>query len=178
MRVGGVENIRDVVYGPLVFSRGKDAAGEEILLGFYAQPVWDLKDFEKACPIPECNQYVFTKGGKEKDYDHPAYKAELTEHDKKRWGYYVLKALEPSDIEDFPASLDDPKTWASVETELKKELSLYEFNQLMKLVDEANSIDSRKLDANMQTFLQRRAPRTEESTQRGEAESISSSEPA
>ena len=178
MRVGGVENVRDVVYGPLVFSRGRDSAGEEILLAFYAKPVWDLNEFDEQCPLPECEQYQFTKDGKKKDYDHPVYKDQLAEHDKKRWGYYTLKSLQPSDLELETASLDDPETWGNVESELRSELNLYEFAKLMRLVDEANSLDTRKLDANMETFLQRRAQRTEENTQHGEAENISSLEPA
>jgi hypothetical protein len=178
MKVGGVENVKDVKYGPVVFSRGKGPDGEERLLAFYAQPVWTMDEFEKKCSPPECDYYYFEKDGKKKDYEHPEYLQKVAEHDRKRWGYYTLKSLEPSNLELEKASLGDPSTWGNVEAELKSELNQYEFVQLMNLVNSANSLDSRKLEANLETFLQRQARRTEGPGPSGDLVNTSSSEPA
>lgn len=134
---------------PLTFRRGNQ------FLAFYAQPVWDMDEFNELCPMPENTHFRFEKGGKVKDPDAPAYRAALAEYSRKRWGYVVLKSLEPSNIEWDGVSLDDPSTWLNVEEELKKVLAVYEFARVMELVDEANAIDDAKLEENAKSFFQK-----------------------
>ena len=155
MKVGGVETSREALFGPLTFRRGKD------YLVFYAQPVWDLDEFNLRCPAPVNNHHMFTKGGKVIDPKAPAYLDALAEHSRKRWGYIVLKTLEPSNITWDNVSLVDPSTWVNVEQDLKRSLGLYEFSRVMRLVDEANAIDEEKLEENAQSFFQQQAQAAE-----------------
>lgn len=137
---------------PLTFRRGNG------FIAFYAQPVWDLEEFDALMPPPVNTKYRYTKDGKELDPNAPEYKEALAAYVTARWGYVVLKSLEPSKelgVEWETVSLDDPTTWANVETELKEALGLYEFAKVMQLVDEANAIDSTKLEANAESFFQR-----------------------
>lgn len=133
---------------PLTFKRGEN------FLAFYAQPVWNMDEFNALCPPPENTNYRFEKGGKVKDPDAPQWREKLADYSRKRWGYVVLKSLEPSNIEWEKVSLDDPKTWLYVEEELKEHLAVYEFAKVMELVDEANAIDEAKLEANAESFFQ------------------------
>jgi hypothetical protein len=137
---------------PLTFKRG------EGFIAFYAQPVWDMNEFDALLPPPENRKYRFTKNGKEKDPNAPEYQEALAAYRRARWGYVVLKSLEPSKelgVEWETCSLDDPKTWGNVEAELKSALGLYEFAKVMDLVDEANAIDADKLEANAASFFAR-----------------------
>lgn len=171
MKVNGVSTDKSkAIFGPLTFKRGDQ------FLAFYAQPVWTLDEFEALCPPPVNEYYRFTKNGKEKDPDAPAYRDMISIYSRKRWGYVVLKSLEPSKIEWDKVSLDDPNTWKDVEQELRAELGLYEFAKVMTLVDEANAIDAAKLEENAQSFFQlMSAEDTSKSSQPVEAESSSSS---
>jgi hypothetical protein len=153
MRINGVSADKDAAIfpapgKPLTFKRGQN------FLAFYAQPVWDMDEFNALCPLPENKNFRFEKGGKVKDPDAPAWRETLSEYSRKRWGYVVLKSLEPSNIEWDGVSLDDPSTWLTVEEELKKHLAVYEFAKVMELVDEANAIDAAKLEENAESFFQ------------------------
>jgi hypothetical protein len=138
---------------PLTFKRGNG------FIGFYAQPVWDMEEFDELYPKPVNKKIRFNKnapGGKEADPNSPEHKEALAEYARARWGYVVLKSLEPSKelgVEWEAVSLTDPKTWVDVEKELKESLGIYEFAKVMQLVDEANAIDDAKLEANAESFF-------------------------
>jgi len=149
LRVNGVENVKDIMYGPLCFKRGDD------FLAFYATPVWSKEEFDKLCPFPENTNYFFTDKGKQKDYECSAWKETEAEYWRKRWGWTVLKTLEPSNLEIEGVDIENPNTWANVEPILRSELAEHEFNRVMAMVDEANALDQRKLDANAATFMER-----------------------
>jgi hypothetical protein len=142
---------------PLAFKRGEE------FLAFYATPVWNMDEFHQLCPPPENEHYRFEKGGKVKDPEAPAYLEQLAIYARKRWGYLVLKSLEPSKIEWDGVSLDDPNTWVNVEEELKKHLAFYEFAKLMELVDEANALDQEKLEGNAESFFRQMSQQPAES---------------
>lgn len=148
MKVNGVENDRKVLFGPVVFKRGPNK-----FLSFYAQPVWDLDEFNALCPQPTNKNYIFDKTGKHVDPQAPAYLEELAQYYRKRWGYITLKSLEPSKIEFSSVSLSDPKTWGDAEAALRKELSVYEFAKVARLVEEANALDEEKLEENAKSFF-------------------------
>jgi len=152
LKVNGVENVKDITYGPLCFKRGDD------FLAFIAAPIWSMEEFDKILPYPDNQNVYFDASGKKvKDYECSAWKATETEYWRKRWGYVILKTLEPSNMEIDGVSLSDPKTWGKVESILKSELTEYEFQRLATLVEEANALDQRKLDANAATFMERQA---------------------
>lgn len=157
---------------PLTFKRGDG------FIGFYAQPVWDLTEFHALCPPPENNYTRFTKNGKEKDPEAPAYLEALGKYQAKRWGYVILKSLEPSKdlgVEWENVSLEDPDTWDKVEKELRDSLGLYEFAKVLSLVDEANAIDEAKLEENAESFFLKlsQSPESEKNSPKVEAESSS-----
>lgn len=172
MKVNGVTVDKSTaLFGPLTFKRG------DAFLAFYAQPVWDLEEFHALCPYPENTYTRFTKNGKEPDPDAPAWRELVSRYQRKRWGYVVLKSLEPSKIEWEGVSIEDPSTWDKVEAELSSNLGLYEFAKVMQLVDEANAIDDAKLEENAQSFfLMLQKADTEKNSQAAEAESSDSSE--
>lgn len=158
MKVGGVENDKGAALTePYVVRRGTLPNGEPRLLAFIAQPVWSLDDFRERCPIPEippsCVVYK-PDGRKVSNPNDPQYVLLLEEHNRKQWGYTILKSLEPSRIEFDGVSLDDPDTWGNVELELRGELGHFEFGRVMTLIDEANNIDLDMLEENRQTFFQ------------------------
>lgn len=170
MKVGGVTNDRDVVFGPITFKRGTNQ-----FLAFYAKPVWDLEEFNALCPPPVNKSYYFTKDkGKQLDPEAPAYLEDLQEYYRRRWGFVMMKSLEPSNIEWDTVKPNDPNTWGLVESELRKSLSIYEFARVAKLVDEANALDEAKLEENAQSFFQLRAARIDPPYQNGEAENSKS----
>lgn len=164
MKVGGVANDRNVVFGPLTFKRG-----EGRYLAFLAQPVWSLDEFQALCPVPVNRNYVFTKEGKQLDPESPAFRDDLATYYRKRWAWTVLKSLEPSNIEWDTVKANDPDTWLGIEAELKANLSIYEFAAVMKLIDEANALDADKLEENAKTFFQIQAQHTAQNTQPTEA---------
>jgi hypothetical protein len=150
LKVNGVENVKEITYGPLCFPRGDD------FLAFIAQPVWSMDEFDKLVPFPKNTNVFFNSEGKKvEDYECSAWKDTEAEYWRVRWGYIVLKTLEPSNMEIDGVTLDDPKTWGSVESILAGELNPQEFNRLMAMVDEANALDARKLEANKATFIER-----------------------
>ena len=168
MKIGGISTEKSAaLFGPLTFKRG------DKFLAFYAQPVWGMEEFNVQCPPPENKWTRFTKRGKEKDPDAPAYQELLGKYSLKRWGYVVLKSLEPSKIEWDGVSLDDPDTWDKVEEELKANLAVYEFAKVMELVDEANAIDQQKLEENAKSFFQQGLGESEKNSQPDEAENLS-----
>lgn len=173
MKVNGVTAKQEgLTYGPLVYDRGDDQ------LVFIVQPVWSFDEFEELVPVPENDAVIFTDKGKETDWDAPAWKDKKAAYARKRWGWFILKALEPSNVEFDTIDLEDPSTYSKVEEELKANLLPVEFNELMATIDRASSLDAQKLEENRESFLRRQARRTEESTQSGEASSTQSSEPA
>ena len=171
MRINGEEVQKDgVLFGPFVFQRGykieedpetKEKKQVPKLHAVWAQPVWDLEEFDnefpRPVPQPEKGEVVFTKDGNKPDFEHPSYKERAALHRKRRWGYMMLKSLEPSNIQFDSVSLDDPETWDKVRDALLKEFSFHEFNQVMLLVDEANCLDSVKMEENRSDFLSRSA---------------------
>ena len=174
MKVNGVptgpENAK---FGPKSFKRG------DKYITFWAVPLWDYDDFNERCPLPENQYYRYTREGKEKDPEAPAYLELLEEYNRKRWGYLILRSLEPSPIEWDTVSLDDPSTWGNVEKELKSSLSFFEFQVVMQLVDEANALDERKLQENADTFFQQlQATNTNDRGLEEDPQSTSSTAPA
>ncbi len=150
MRVDGEElNNEDAVYGPFVIRRG------DKLHGFYTRPVWTMDGFDEMVPEPEPlpGETVFTKNGKKPDFDHPEFKARLAKYSRQRWGYFVLYSLEPSNVEFDGVDIGDPESLDKVEEAIKASLGHYEYAGLMRLVDEANSIDKLKMEANRKSFL-------------------------
>jgi len=54
IKVNGVENTKDIMYGPLCFPRGDD------FLAFYAVPVCDMDECDKLLPFPKNTNHYFT----------------------------------------------------------------------------------------------------------------------
>lgn len=170
MQVNGVQNDKEsALFGPICFQRGfqRDEKGKvktdpetnepiKNLLVFWAQPLWNYDDFEERCPkpVPEGTAVKFTPDkGKIIDWQDPNYLEQLRAYGQKKWGYLVLKSLEPSNVIFDNARLDDPDTWSNVGEELDRELAYYEKAAVLKLVDEANALDKAKLEENLQSFF-------------------------
>lgn len=150
MKIDGQEvNNDDAIIGPVVIVRG------EKKFGFYACPVWDFEEFNDLCPHPEppVTSWNAKTGKQERDPKSPAYVQAVSDYGDKRWGYILLKSLEPSKLELPGIDIEDPETWANVESALRKTLSHFEFGQVIKLVEEANSIDAEAMERNKESFL-------------------------
>jgi hypothetical protein len=152
----------NAVFGPFIVKRGEDE------FAFYAQPVWDYVDFDEICPRPQAAVTGWNPktGEKQANPRSKAHKADLKEYGLKRWGYYILKALEPSklDLSEHGVDLEDPDTYVHVEAALTYDrktnpngLGFYEMVELTSLIEEANCMDAEKLEQNKQSFLEKQA---------------------
>ncbi len=160
MKVDGekFDNSKAII-GPHVIRRG------DKLYGFYAEPIWSRDDFDARMPVPEnSTEYgtVFTKEGKRPDPDSQQYKEILKAYNRAYWGWMILTSLAPSKIKFDDVSIDDPGTWINVEKALRAQLGHYEASAVFVLVEEANSIDSEKLAANLESFLSEKAAKAAE----------------
>lgn len=172
----------EAIYGPVVIRRG------EKLHGFYAQPVWSYDPFHAVYPQPEPPVSAFGKSGKKQhDTKNPIYLEAMGKYGKAYWGYMALTSLKPSklDFSDQGIEEDDPNTWHKVEDALRYDaetnpngLSVYEFQQIMELINEANGMDPAKLETNLESFLLEAARQEDPgpSIPSGEAESTPSGE--
>lgn len=176
MKVGGVDSEKcEAIFGPLPFKRMVD--GKETYMTFFAEPVWNMEEFDQLCPPPENKSGAFTKGGWKTDPEAPAYLDALAVYGRQRWSYMIIKSLAPSNIEWSEVDLKNPKTWPKVEEELKRSLSHFEFAKVLALVEEANALDSAKLEENAKSFFQMRDHQVaEEASQNIEQESSASGE--
>ena len=162
MKIDGQEVKGDeAIYGPFVIERG----GKKF--GFFAKPIGDFAEFDRLCPAPEPPMTGWNPktGKQEHDPKSPAFRQVMMEHSRKKWGWIVLKSLEPTnlDLSDHGISLEDPDSWGRVEEALRWSesnpdgLPHYEFAQVMELVDEANALSADRLEANRESFLLERA---------------------
>lgn len=186
MKVAGQSlNKESAIYGPLIFKRQvkNEETGElepkEIV--FWAKPVWDYDEFKKLCPKPENTHGSFQKGGFQKDDDHPEWKDQIRLWIDKRAWYQVIKTLEPSfkplgDLEWEKVNLQDHKTWRHVDDELLELLPLQEFNLVLDLIAEANTLDKRKLEERAETFFARLAAKAAEAKAKAKKKKPSNSQ--
>lgn len=145
----------DAICGPVVIVRGKKK------FGFYASPVWDFDEFDMIYPVPEAPMTGWNAktGKKEADPKSATYQGLMQAYSRAKWGWMVWKSLQPSEIELEGVSIEDPKSFEKVEELLKWSptnttgLSHFEYNAVMRLVDEANMLDDEKIDANRESFL-------------------------
>lgn len=155
MRVNGkeVKNEGHVV-GPYVIER-KTEDGKTEIYGIYAQPIWSYKEFDRLYPKPVPTVMAFTKDGKRPDLKHPDYVAALKKWQAAREGWSMMTSLAPSNIELDGVDMQDPETWPGIVGKLRDEFSFFEYNQIVKLMDEACGIDPEKMEANRKSFLSR-----------------------
>lgn len=152
MRIGGEDVTRRGQLDPLVFERDNGQ-----LIAFIIKPVYDLDEFEALCPEPDPSKFgALTPKGWAPDPEAPELLDLRRLYNKRRWAYLVIKSLEPSNIEWEKVKLSDPQTWQFWEEELRAVLSYTEYGVLMRLIDQANTLDAGKLEENRQTFFQRR----------------------
>ena len=178
MRIGGKEVKSAWEPDPVVFSRGRDADGQPILIAFRARGLRDYDEFESLCPMPQAKTGYFTKdAGWTTDDKSQRHLDALKQWREQRYAYYVIKSLEPSGIEWEKVDLQKPATWKHYEAELKSVLTEIEFSQVIRMIDEANSIDSAKLEENRQTFFQQQGELAATTGQRSEAENSPLSAP-
>jgi hypothetical protein len=125
---------------------------------FRARGLRDTSEFEAKCPPPKPPGKLTKDGWVANDTD-PTYQQVQTEYAKKRLGFIVVRSLEPSEIEWDTVNLDDPRTWANWEKDLKNGgLSQIEANRVLALVMEANALDEAKLQKARESFLAGQIP--------------------
>jgi hypothetical protein len=92
----------------------------------------------------------------------------------------VIRSLAPSEIEWDTANVNDPRTWANWEDDLKSGgLTQVECNRVLALVLEANALDEAKLQKAREVFLRGQEPMPDVfSSPRSEQPSTPSGEPA
>lgn len=130
----------------------------EANLVFRACGLKSMEEFEAKCPMPKPPGKLTKDGWVANDTD-PTYQQIQTEYSKKRLGYIVIRSLEPSEIEWDSVRLEDPRTWANWEKDLKDGgLSQIESNRVLALVMEANALDEAKLQKAREVFLVGQTP--------------------
>ena len=131
--------------------------GEQNLV-FRAVGLRDVEEFNALCPAPKPPGKL-TKDGWVAKEDDPTYQQLMLQWGKKRLGYMVSRSLAPSQIEWDTIKLDDPRTWAKWDEDLRNGgLTQIEVNRVLGLVMEANALDEAKLAKARESFLVGQAP--------------------
>jgi hypothetical protein len=152
MKIAGVDPTTLCNEVVLVLPRGNES------IIFRARGLKDMEEFNALCPQPKPPGKL-TKDGWVPDNNDPTYQQVIGEWAKKRFGYMVVKSLEPSEIEWDTVKADDPRTWANWEKDLKEGgLTQIECNRVAGLVLEANALDEEKLQKAREVFQRGRAP--------------------
>jgi hypothetical protein len=144
---------------------------------FRAKGLKDMDEFDALCPKPPGKR---TKDGWVANETDPTYQQINVEWGKKRLGFIVTRSLEPSVIEWDTVVLNDPRSWANWEKDLKDGgLNQIESNRVLGLVLEANALDEAKLAKARESFLLGQVPMPAEfSGQVSEPANTESGEPA
>jgi hypothetical protein len=147
MKIGGVDPKLLPPEAVLVLPRG------ETSIVLKARGLPDMDEFYKLCPEPVPPVKV-TKSGREPDLGNQGYVQQVAQHNKQRWGYIVVKSLEPSEIEWDSVKIDDPASWTNWDADLKSGgFTTTERNRVFALCLEANSLDERKIQQAREVFL-------------------------
>jgi len=173
MKIGGIDPktlCNEVV---LVLPRGEQN------IVFRAIGLKDMDEFNAKCPLPKPPGKLTKEGWVANDND-PTYQQIMAEWGKKRLGYMVSRSLAPSEVEWDVLKLDDPRTWAKWDADLRDGgLTQIEVNRVLGLVLEANALDEAKLVKAREVFLAGQAPMPAEFSGPASApESTPSGEPA
>ena len=129
--------------------------GGEIV--FKARGINDMDEFNRLCPEPQPPTLLTGDGKKKTDDKDKDYLAECEEYGRRKWGYIVVKSLEPSNIEWDTVKLEVPSTWANWDSELRANgITSVECNRVFSLALAANSLDERKLNKAREVFLRGR----------------------
>jgi hypothetical protein len=151
--------------------------GEEPIV-LYAQPIVSFDEFHKLCEEPKPGQR-YTPHGVEEDRQAPAYLEAMTHYRAQRWGYILLKSLEPSNIEWEKVNPHDSITWPNVEKEIYATFGHYAGVRVIELVEQANCLDAAKLEEARKAFFQKQAAKVcDPITPSSAAGSTQSGEPA
>jgi hypothetical protein len=170
MKIGGIE-VKGKAKDCIVLRPGTD---NEIVI--WAEAVGDLDDFDAMCPPPKAPMQI-TARGKEPMEDEPGYLAQKEQYNAKRFAYFVITSLRPSEIEWESVKPDVPDTWVNYEKDLLNAgLSRVELKHIIQLVLNVNALDEAKLEEARKLFLRGRQqqgasfgrPVEQPSTQSGE----------
>jgi len=147
-------------------------------LVFRAVAVTDMSEFESKCPEPK-PKAMLVAGGWKKSLDDPSYLEAITQHGILRFGWILLKSLEPSNIEWDTVRMDQPSTWNNWDADMKAAgLSQTEVNHVVNCVASANALNEQKLEAARANFLRGLARESAKSScPSSEQESTPSGEP-
>ena len=146
MKIAGVDPSTLPAVETLVFPRD----GQFIV--FTARGLPDLDEFEALCPLPTPPAKMTPKGITP-DLDDKGYLSVMDEWNKRRISYFIVKSLEPSEIEWDTVKMDQPNTWANWSIDLKNGgFSKAECNLVFNLCFSANSLDEDKLKAARESF--------------------------
>jgi hypothetical protein len=152
MKIGGVDPSTLCNEVVLVLPRSEQN------IVFRARGLKDMSEFDALCPLPKPPGKL-TKDGWVANTDDPTYQQIVAEWGKKRLGYIVTRSLGPSEIEWDTVKMEDPRTWANWEEDLKNGgLTQIETNRVLALVMEANALDEHKLQKAREVFLRGQEP--------------------
>jgi hypothetical protein len=127
--------------------------GEDVVF-LKAKAVLDYDEFTKLVPMPEPPEVIKAGGQRIKNTESPKYKEAMTKWSLQRTQYMILKSLEATeDLEWDTVKLDDPETWANLESELNKAFTIYGAFRVMQGVMRANGLDEKMLDEARDSFL-------------------------
>lgn len=147
MKIAGLDPTTFAVEEVLVLPRGDQN------IVFRAKGVPNMDEFHKFVPEPKAPG-VFTRDGWKPNEEDGHYRTALTEYQRRRLAYIVVKSLEPSEIEWDTVDMDNPSTWPNWELDLQNVgFSQVECNRVLGLCMEANCLDEAKLKKAREVFL-------------------------
>lgn len=158
MKIGGVDPRTLPNVETLVLPKG------DKFLVFKARGLADMDEFAKLVPEPKPPGKL-TKDGWVANPDDKNYQSVLTEYNRRRLAYMVVRSLAPSDIEWDTVEVNNPGTWCNWEKDLRDGgLSQTECNRVLALVIEANCLDEAKLQKAREVFLRGPLPGSDDSS--------------
>lgn len=175
MKIGGVEitgNLAKLNEDVLVLPR------KEGHIVFTARAIPTLEEFDEKVPRPKPAK-AFHKGkGWIENLDDPTYKQQVEQWGKLRVAYFVVKSLEPSDIEWSTVDLDKIGTWVNWENDFKKVgFTQHECELILGLCMDVNQLNERALEKAREAFVRGQEMFDESSFQSSEQSNSQSGEP-
>lgn len=115
----------------------------------------DYDKFNELCPAPKPPNIVKPDNSSHPDFDDKDYIEKAREYGTKRFHYMIVSAFSfTPDLEFDTVNINDPATWANVETELKEAgFTLSEISLMLNNIIDINGLDQEKIEKATKDFL-------------------------
>lgn len=142
----------------------------------------DFTPFFSLCPEPQPPKVKRpeAKGGDTFDFNDKFYRAEIAAWSSKKTAWTILESLKDNEIEWETIDMTDPNTWQNYQKEfIEADFVDAEMARIINAVFDVNGLNEALVEEARQSFLaMQQAQLNGQSSQRAEARTTSSGEPA